>query len=228
MLKRKAEADTRVNHLIAGRGIDWLTVKTRLKAQGAKGGKRNVAGLDPGPEASVRGDELSVIEGVKSYYSLLGVRGLAVVIKARLLRTRVKASVQAPGIPHPVHVRVRSSDIRVFYRILVTPEWEHPKSPRVIVDAGANIGLTSVFYANKHPGAKIFAIEPEPSNFELLKKNTASYTNVVRIQAALLRENEPVGIFDPGAGFWGFRTAESESESAVLRGYARGLTLDTD
>lgn len=110
----------------------------------------------------------------------------------------------------------------------MTPEWEHPKSPRVIVDAGANIGLTSVFYSNKYPRAKIFAIEPEPSNFELLKKNTASYTNVVRIQAALLRENEPVGFFDPGAGFWGFRTAESESESAVPRGYARGLTLDTD
>lgn len=153
MLKRKAEASNRVNHLVAGRGIDWLTVKTRLKAQGAEGGKRNVGGLDPGPEASVRGDELSVIEGVKSDYSLLGVRGLAVVIKARLLRTPVEASVQAPGIPHSVHVRVRSSDIRVFYRILVTPEyeWKHPKLPRVIVDVGANIGLTSVFYANKYP-----------------------------------------------------------------------------
>ena len=116
MLKRKADDDTRVNHLIAGRGIDWLTVKTRLKAQGAKGGKRNVAGLDPGPEASVRGDELSVIEGVKSYYSLLGVRGLAVVIKARLLRTRVKASVPPPRPPLRRAVQLTFESIRPYLR----------------------------------------------------------------------------------------------------------------
>ncbi|WP_161487286.1 FkbM family methyltransferase [Butyrivibrio hungatei] len=41
-----------------------------------------------------------------------------------------------------------------------------------IIDAGANIGLFSVKFSAKYPDARFFCIEPEDSNFEMLKKNT--------------------------------------------------------
>ena len=62
-------------------------------------------------------------------------------------------------------------------------------APRVVVDAGANIGLSTVFFANKFPQAKIVAIEPEPSNFAMLRDNVAPYPNVTPVQAALWKED---------------------------------------
>ena len=43
--------------------------------------------------------------------------------------------------------------------------------PSVIIDAGANIGLASIWFASKFPEARILAIEPEKSNYELLVRN---------------------------------------------------------
>ena len=57
--------------------------------------------------------------------------------------------------------------------------------PQVIVDAGANIGLASILFANRYPQAKILAIEPEHDNFNLLADNVRSYDNIVPLQAAL-------------------------------------------
>lgn len=55
---------------------------------------------------------------------------------------------------------------------------------KVVVDIGANIGVFSVFAANlipnteDEPGAAVYAVEPDPDNFALLKKNTEKYGNV--------------------------------------------------
>ncbi|KAB8228165.1 S-adenosyl-L-methionine-dependent methyltransferase [Aspergillus alliaceus] len=47
-----------------------------------------------------------------------------------------------------------------------------PDAP-FIVDAGANIGLFSLYMKEKHPLARILAFEPAPESFETLKKNLA-------------------------------------------------------
>ena len=51
----------------------------------------------------------------------------------------------------------------------------HPEVIREIhqlyIDAGANIGLTSIYFANKFPNAKIVALEPEIDNYIILQKN---------------------------------------------------------
>ncbi|PIS12437.1 hypothetical protein COT70_00905 [candidate division WWE3 bacterium CG09_land_8_20_14_0_10_47_33] len=45
------------------------------------------------------------------------------------------------------------------------------KDGAVVLDAGAHIGLFSIFVASKFVGVRVFAFEPEPSNFALLKEN---------------------------------------------------------
>lgn len=45
--------------------------------------------------------------------------------------------------------------------------------PEVIFDAGAHIGLVSVYYALLYPQARIYSFEPLPENFELLEENIA-------------------------------------------------------
>lgn len=54
-----------------------------------------------------------------------------------------------------------------------------------IVDAGANIGLATIWFLACYPGASLHAFEPETSNFRLLTSNLGHAENVSSIQAAL-------------------------------------------
>jgi FkbM family methyltransferase len=173
----------------------------------------------------------NTVEEMRSHYNLFGPRGIVLVAKARLLRRQVEVSCTTAGVPYNMHLRLRTSDIAVFCENLVDDqyEWEYPKSPNIIVDAGANIGLTAVLYANKYPQARIFAIEPEPSNFEMLKKNTKLYPNITAVHAALWKEDCDLEILNPEVdlwGFWGFQMRKPESAGDPGRkGLARGITL---
>jgi FkbM family methyltransferase len=86
----------------------------------------------------------------------------------------------------------------------------------------ANIGLASLYFAEKFPEARIIALEPEESNFDLLRRNLAGRANVVCLNMALWSQSGTVTVFDPGDGNWGFRTA---SESATDTGWVIG-TVD--
>jgi FkbM family methyltransferase len=153
---------------------------------------------------------MGVVEGVRSSYSLFGPYGVALVAKARLSRRCTEVSVSVSGIKYPVQIRLRTTDVSVLSEMLQDVEYDlnFAVPPRVIVDAGANTGLTSVFYANKYAQARIFAIEPEPSNYEMLAKNAAAYDNIVCLRAALWKDDRKITISDPGLGHWGFQTGE--------------------
>lgn len=51
--------------------------------------------------------------------------------------------------------------------------FELHKSPRTIIDAGANIGEITLNFANRFPNAMVYGFEPFPETFEVLKKNVA-------------------------------------------------------
>ncbi len=55
----------------------------------------------------------------------------------------------------------------------------------VIVDAGANVGAASLWFARLYPQAKVVALEPDPQNAALCRANTASCGNVIPVEAAI-------------------------------------------
>lgn len=57
-----------------------------------------------------------------------------------------------------------------------------------VIDGGANMGVFSVFVANKYPDSTIYAFEPTPYTFDLLKKNIEPYSNVQAFQIGLGEE----------------------------------------
>jgi hypothetical protein len=71
-----------------------------------------------------------------------------------------------PGIVASNRLRARHQDILNSQQI------------PVIVDAGANIGLVSLWFAQTYPGAVVQAVEPEPSNIEMLYLNFGHDTRV--------------------------------------------------
>jgi len=174
---------------------------------------------------------MSLLQGLRDYYALFGYPGVLLTAKARMLHQCVHVGVTVPGLKHPLYLRLRTSDVPLFRSILLENEYDWPfaKLPRVIVDAGANVGFTSVFYATRYPEAKIIAIEPEPSNFAILRRNIAPYPNVEAIQAALWKEREDVHIVDPGLGCWAFQVrGQVEPDGSVADcGTAAAVTVDT-
>jgi FkbM family methyltransferase len=48
-------------------------------------------------------------------------------------------------------------------------------SPRVIIDCGANNGYASVYFLHHFPEARVIAVEPDPSNAELCRRNVRQF-----------------------------------------------------
>ena len=79
---------------------------------------------------------------------------------------------------HPLLCRPRTSDREVYLQIFAEREYQcldEVKSAELIIDCGANIGYSSAYFLTRFPGSKVIAVEPDPENFALLKKNLAWY-----------------------------------------------------
>jgi FkbM family methyltransferase len=174
----------------------------------------------------------SLISNLRYLYSSFGLSGLITVLKAKLAGSNRLLEVERPGIRFPFFLRCRTSDIATFDQIFIDEEYDciASRPPQVILDAGANVGLASIYFANRFPEARIFAIEPESKNFETLRLNVAPYSNIVPLHAALWNKNEEINLLDPGFGEWGFVTEQVGTEP-IVRGEVcqkvRGVTVDT-
>jgi len=59
-----------------------------------------------------------------------------------------------------------------------------------VIDAGANIGIFSIFASQYAKSGKIYAFEPASETFKILKENTAYYENIEVFKLALGNENK--------------------------------------
>ena len=181
----------------------------------------------------MRNDFLWKLGKLDNYYKWFGIRGLYFTLQNKLLTAPKLVEVAVPGIKHPVNLRLKTSDIEVYGKVFAEKEYrfETLKPPKIIVDAGANIGLASVFFANAFPEATIISVEPEETNFALLKKNVAAYPQVIPVQAALWCDNALINLIDPGINTewnkWGFQTegAGAKSRNKVCQ-QIQGMTVD--
>lgn len=111
--------------------------------------------------------------------------------------------------PHLI-IRKGTSDMTVFRQIFVGRDYDvqYDRMPRLIIDGGANVGYSSLFFADKFPHAEIFAIEPETSNFKLLEHNVSICSNVHSIQRGLWSKSGFLRIINKGSDKHAFMTME--------------------
>jgi FkbM family methyltransferase len=124
-----------------------------------------------------------------------------------------------PGYASPISLRAGTSDIQTFCHVIAGDGYEQElaSQPSVIVDAGAHIGLASLWYANRYPEAKVIALEPDPENYELLLRNTKAYDNIVPLNVALWNSSGTVALTDRQEGSWAFQVRRPEEASASDR-----------
>ena len=77
-------------------------------------------------------------------------------------------------------------EIKVFWNIFIRSSYCVDRDDRLILDAGANIGMFAVWAAQVAPGARIFSLEPWPSTFKRLNRHIAMNGLADRVVAANL------------------------------------------
>jgi FkbM family methyltransferase len=100
--------------------------------------------------------------------------------------------------PGKIELTVRAnagSDAFIFSEVFEHRYYDFPLNcaPLTILDVGANIGLTAVFFARKYPGAELACVEPVPQNVSLLRENLERNRVVATVYAkALAVSDAPV------------------------------------
>jgi len=159
----------------------------------------------------------NLIRKLTDYHTQFGWRGFLLGLRTRLARRPFESWVQPKGFSHPIHLRFKTTDTPTMWKIFQEGEYDFPLAapPTFIIDAGANVGFASLFFARKYPHARIVALEPERENFGLLQRNTRPYPNVVPMRAALWKQKATLNVVDPGLGPWAFQASDT---AATLTG----------
>jgi FkbM family methyltransferase len=129
-----------------------------------------------------------------------------------------------------LRLRKKSTDLLAYHQIFTFKEYDMDLGfvPKFIIDAGANIGLATVFFSKKFPEAKIISIEPEQNNFSMLESNTVSFKNVTCIKKALSNiANRRINVVDKGLGNWGFVTQnQNQNDNSKIIDSVTTITID--
>jgi FkbM family methyltransferase len=143
-----------------------------------------------------------------------GFSGFLAFLKIKLGFTK---AIKLTNIAHEIRLRPNSSDVTAFKYIFAHDDYDFSlePEPEVIIDAGANIGLASIYFANRYPKARIIAIELAPSNFEVLLKNTRHYNQIQEVNAGLWHKNELLKFDDGGSNHWGYQVDNSIKGNSV-------------
>lgn len=96
----------------------------------------------------------------------------------RMRRARLK------GYPHRIYYRIGTSDVDVMRQVFLEKQYEcigEDPDIRLIIDCGANIGCTSLYFLHHYPKAHVIAVEPDPQNFAVCRRNLQPFGNRVTL-----------------------------------------------
>jgi len=160
---------------------------------------------------------LGVRSGARAAYLLAS----AAISRGALAELLLRETVQ------PIWLRKGTSDFDVMEQIFVHREYDFAGWPAhhamiqrayaqfvdagkvpVIIDCGANIGFASVWFAQRFPQATVYAVEPEPENIALLRRNVSAYANIVPVDAAISDRVTRVALRNPKKEPWGYQTED--------------------
>ena len=89
----------------------------------------------------------------------------------------------------------------------------------LIIDCGANIGISVLYFKLQHPTAKVIAFEPDEINFNLLRQNIDSFKleNVEIHKKAVWNENTVITFSNEGTMSSKIESGSSMNESKVIQ-----------
>ncbi|MES2244057.1 MAG: FkbM family methyltransferase [Pseudomonadota bacterium] len=92
----------------------------------------------------------------------------------------------------------------------------------LILDLGANIGLSSVYFSHIWPSSKIVAVEPSEDNFRVLRENFGNNEQFEALLAGIASRTSKLALTDPSAEKNAFTTTTLEEG---VEGGISGVTV---
>lgn len=135
-----------------------------------------------------------------------------------------------------VWLREGTSDQAVLDQILFSEEFNISTAPQfswiqaayeaqlaggetpLIIDCGANIGLSCLYFAKHLPKARIIGIEPAADNVAIARMNTAHHPMIEIVEAAVNDTAVPLRIANPDAEKFAYRTEEGSGAGLTVPG----------
>ncbi len=152
-------------------------------------------------------------------------------------------TLSAADIEHVGRVWLRdgTSDPYVLQQIFHTEEFNISTAPQfawvraacdrtlaagetpLVIDCGANIGLSCLYFAKHLPKAKIIGIEPARDNAELARKNTAANPLIEIVEAAVHDQTARLSLTNPEAEKFAYQVWETADKGAAT---VEAVTID--
>lgn len=106
----------------------------------------------------------------------------------------------------------RDYDFRAFRQARASMAAYDAMPAPLVLDCGANIGASALWFAETFPRARVVAVEPDPGNLALLRDNAVERVEV--IAGAVAGRPGEVALDDPGGGGWAMRTRPGQGVRA--------------
>ncbi|NJN31780.1 MAG: FkbM family methyltransferase [Synechococcales cyanobacterium RM1_1_8] len=164
----------------------------------------------PAPQGDSEIELLTDRLGLLQALSFKGYRGLFKLLsRLGLPMDKRRYPVHIKGLQHPVQCRFQTSDDWVLSQIFIDGEYEqlgNVEAPQLILDCGANVGYSAVYFLNKYPQAQVIAVEPDEDNAALCRRNLAPYGDRARVIQSAIWSHSTGLVFeqaDSRCGEWG-------------------------
>lgn len=118
---------------------------------------------------------------------------------------------------YPIAVRLWTSDVPTFLQIFCHNDYafSYWKNSQWMIDAWANVWYAALRFRKHYPKLHIICIEPEESNYNLLRKNVWRYENIFCIRGWLWNKKTYLKIIDNKAEKWGVEVSESKIQTNI-------------
>ena len=126
-----------------------------------------------------------------------------------------------------LHYRPGSSDPWAIYNHLMKPRERDEYAPprefllprdavRTVLDIGANVGVTALYFSQIFPNAQIYAFEPAPDNFAVLECNIANSKRIRGFNFGLGAQDAALELFhsDNPVNFGGYSLHPAGSDTS--------------
>lgn len=151
---------------------------------------------------------LNTLCNIKDYFKYLGLENAIRIILNKKRDRIFKIHLKNKDVD--IFLRGNSTDFIVFYSIFVRKEYDINITfePEYILDCGANIGISTLFFRMKYSKAKIIAVEPEQSNYNMLIKNIDKYKDIIAVQGGVYYKKCKLKIDNKNSEKYAFQVIE--------------------